>query len=157
MEQIIKLVVSDVDGTLTDGGIYIDSNGVQSKKFNAKDGIGFKLLQQQGIKTALLSASHNDTIVHARAKMLNIDLVYVGFENKLEILKGWAKELNIAPDQIAFIGDDINDLDCIKWCRYSACPADAHEEVQAYAQIVLDNMGGYGAFREFADMILNEF
>lgn len=157
MDNVIKLVVSDVDGTLTDGGIYIDGNGVQSKKFNARDGMGFRLLKKEGIKTALLSASLNSKIVEERAKMLKIDFCHVGDESKLEILQKWAKELNIEPQNIAYIGDDINDLEAMLWCGFNACPADAHEEILAHAQIVLENGGGYGAFREFADMIINEF
>lgn len=151
---LIKLLVLDVDGTLTDGGVYIDSNGVQSKKFNIKDGMGITQLHEKGLPVGIISHSRSKTILEERARMLGIDLLYSGKEPKLQVMDRWLKELSLTYDQVAFIGDDINDLEVIHKVGFSACPHDAHYSVVKEVDIVLQRKGGEGCVREFIDRFL---
>jgi 3-deoxy-D-manno-octulosonate 8-phosphate phosphatase (KDO 8-P phosphatase) len=150
----IKLLVLDVDGTLTDGGIYIDANGVQSKKFNIKDGMGIRLLQDEGIKVGMISHSLAREILNARAKMLGMEYVYAGKDPKIEVLGRWIKQLSLTNDQVAFIGDDVNDIEVMERVGLSACPNDAHFKVIKMADVVLQREGGRGCVREFIDRYL---
>ncbi len=150
----IKLLVLDVDGTLTDGGIYIDANGVQSKKFNVRDGMGISLLKEKGIPTALLSHSRSIKILEERARMLGIERLYSGKEPKLEVLNRWMEELNLSFDQVAYIGDDVNDIELLEKVGFSACPHDAHFSVIKVVDVVLQREGGQGCVREFIDQFL---
>jgi len=152
--QAIRLLVLDVDGTLTDGGVYIDANGLQSKKFNIKDGMGITLWQEAGGRVAFLSHSRSASILETRARMLNVDLVYSGKEPKLEVLDRWLLELGISREQVAYIGDDVNDLELLRHAGLSACPADAHQSVFPHVHVVLANKGGDGCVREFIDRFL---
>lgn len=150
----IRLLVLDVDGTLTDGGVYIDSNGVQSRKFNIKDGMGIKLAQDAGIEVALLSHSNMLSILSERAAMLSIKFVYAGKDPKLKVLQHWMQQLALNDAQVAYIGDDANDLEIIQQVGLSACPADAHRKVIQAVDIVLQKKGGEGCAREFIDRYL---
>ncbi len=150
----IKLLVLDVDGTLTDGGIYISESGEQWKKFNVKDGMGIVQVQKQGIEVGIISHSSSTGMVNKRANMLNLNFLYVGKEPKLKVLNTWIRELEITSEQVAFVGDDINDLDIIAAVGLSACPADAHDLVKSEVNHILRKNGGYGAVREFIDDFL---
>ena len=150
----IRLLVLDVDGTLTDGGVYIDANGVQSRKFNIKDGMGITLLREKGIHVGVLSHSRSRTILDERARMLGIELVYSGKEPKLQVLDRWLTELAMGYENVAFIGDDINDLEVIHKAGLSACPHDAHFSVVKEVDVVLQRNGGEGCVREFIDRFL---
>ena len=150
----IRLLVLDVDGTLTDGGVYIDANGVQSRKFNIKDGMGITLLREKGIHVGVLSHSRSRTILDERARMLGIELVYSGKEPKLQVLDRWLTELALRYENVAFIGDDINDLEVIHKAGLSACPHDAHFSVVKEVDVVLQRNGGEGCVREFIDRFL---
>ena len=150
----IRLLVLDVDGTLTDGGIYIDAHGVQSKKFNIRDGMGITLLQESGIAVGIISHSRSQTILDERARMLGIKYVYSGKESKLEVLERWKNELSLTSDEIAYIGDDVNDIEVIAYVGLSACPSDAHYKVIRAVDIVLQREGGKGCVREFIDRYL---
>ena len=150
----IRLLVLDVDGTLTDGGVYIDANGVQSRKFNIKDGMGITLLREKGIHVGVLSHSRSRTILDERARMLGIELVYSGKEPKLQVLDRWLTELALGYENVAFIGDDINDLEVIHKAGLSACPHDAHFSVVKEVDVVLQRNGGEGCVREFIDRFL---
>lgn len=147
----IRMLVLDVDGTLTDGGVYISADGTQSKKFNIRDGMGITLLQESGILVGLLSHSRSKTILDERATMLGIRHVYAGREPKLLVLKKWLDELLFNESEVAFIGDDVNDIEVMVAVGISACPADAHELVLNAADIVLEKKGGDGCVREFID------
>ncbi|MGK7393952.1 MAG: KdsC family phosphatase [Candidatus Cyclobacteriaceae bacterium M3_2C_046] len=147
----IKLIVADVDGTLTDGGMYITESGDEFKKFNAKDGMAMKILIQQGYKVGIISASHSKNMVIKRAEMLGVQFYYVGNELKTEVLEKWRKELNLNYDEIAFIGDDINDKGVMELVGLAACPSDAVEIIQQTADVILNKKGGEGCFREFVD------
>ncbi len=150
----IKLLVLDVDGTLTDGGVYIDSNGVQSKKFHIRDGMGITLLHEKGLPVGILSHSRSKTILDERARMLGIDRVYSGKEPKIEVLSRWMLELNLSFEQVAYIGDDVNDLEVLEKVGFSACPHDAHFSLVKVVDVVLQRNGGQGCVREFIDRFL---
>ena len=139
----IKMLILDVDGTMTDNGIYIDENGVESKRYNAKDGVGIYELIKNNIKIA-------------RASYLGIKYCYVGNEPKDKILLEWMNQENITKDNIAFIGDDINDLSIINIVGFSACPSDASNKVKNKVSLILKSKGGYGCVREFSDLYLSQ-
>ena len=150
----IKLLVLDVDGTLTDGRVYIDANGVQSKKFHIRDGMGITLLHEKGLPVGILSHSRSKTILDERARMLGIERVYSGKEPKLEVLTRWLLELNLTYEQVAYIGDDVNDLEVLEKVGFSACPHDAHFSLVKVVDVVLQRNGGQGCVREFIDRFL---
>jgi len=148
---MIKLVLTDCDGVLTDGGMYYDNNGNEFKKFNAKDGMGFSLLKDNNILVGIITGEENNIILN-RANKLNVDYLIMGSKNKLEDVK----KLNIDFKNIAYIGDDINDYDLLNSVRLKACPNDANDNIKQIKNIfVLKNNGGNAAFREFVDLILN--
>lgn len=147
----IKLLALDVDGVMTDGGMYYTEGGEEVKRFDTKDGRGIIELQKRGVTVAILSSGFKTTIINGRAKTLGIEKVYVGTDPKLDILLGWCKEMNIAPGQVAYIGDDINDRDIINTIGFSACPADSVLAIKTIVDVVLKRNGGYGAIREFID------
>jgi 3-deoxy-D-manno-octulosonate 8-phosphate phosphatase (KDO 8-P phosphatase) len=153
----IKMLVLDVDGTLTDGGVYIDANGVQSKKFSIRDGMGITLLREKGIEVGFLSHSRSGSIVEERARMLSIQHVYAGREPKANVLHRWMNSLSLQFDEIAYIGDDVVDIEVMRSVGLSACPADAHHSVIQIADIVLNKKGGDGCVREFIDRYLLAF
>ena len=147
----IKLLVLDVDGTLTDGGVYITEKGDEFKKFNTKDGLAIRYLTKNNFQVGIISASISKQIDLHRANMLGVQHVYVGEENKLEILTQWMDGLNIALDEIAYVGDDVNDLQVIQKVGLSACPADAVDEIKKAVDIVLQRKGGDACVREFIE------
>jgi 3-deoxy-D-manno-octulosonate 8-phosphate phosphatase (KDO 8-P phosphatase) len=147
----IKLVVCDVDGTLTDGGMYVTEYGDHFKRFNAKDGMAVKILKQHGIDTAFLSHSSFGKMIRTRAKMIGVELVYVGKEDKVVIIENWIKKLGIELNQVVFIGDDINDIGAMKATAMGICPADAVASVLKQADHILNSKGGDACLREFVD------
>lgn len=147
----IKLLVLDVDGTLTDAGVYVMEDGKQFKKFNARDGIGIKLAMKAGIQVGIISHSLVATMVEARANALGLKYFYIGQEEKLLVLERWLDELNLTMDQVAFIGDDVNDYEIMSKVGTSACPSDALPTIKKIAQIQLSKEGGAGCVREFID------
>jgi len=149
----IALFAMDVDGTLTDGKIHICTSGELFKSFNVKDGMGIKLLQKQGIITALITARHS-TIVENRAKELGILEVHQGMSDKLQIISVLSDKYNIPLRNIAYIGDDVNDIDVMKQVGHSFCPNDSVYAVREIAGIVLKENGGNGAVREATEIIL---
>ncbi len=149
----IALFISDVDGTLTDGGMYYSSEGEIMKKFHTRDAVGLRLLQEQNIHVALITGEDSD-IVKTRAKKLNIKLVYCGITNKLEILNQICGQLNISPEQVAYVGDDINDLEIMQNVGISFAVSDAEESILTVATVRLTKPGGSGAVRQAANLIL---
>ncbi|WP_073124525.1 KdsC family phosphatase [Reichenbachiella agariperforans] len=147
----IKMLVLDVDGTLTDGSINVMDDGSQFKKFNAKDGLGIKMLIRQGIEVAIISHSSTAAAIEARAQMLGIQYVYAGQEEKDIILSQWLTQLGLTYDQVAFIGDDLNDIPAMEKVGISACPADSSDEVLSFVDVILKSNGGDGCVREFID------
>jgi YrbI family 3-deoxy-D-manno-octulosonate 8-phosphate phosphatase len=147
----IKLLVLDVDGTLTDGGVYITEKGDEFKKFNTKDGLAIRYLTKNNFQIGIISASISKEIVKYRANMLGIQHLYIGEKNKLEILTEWIKKLNINFENVAYVGDDVNDLSVIQKVGLSACPADAVDAVKKQCHIVLQRNGGDACVREFIE------
>ena len=153
---MIKLFLTDVDGVLTDGGMYYSENGDEMKKFNTRDGMGIQLLREAGIKTGIIT-SENTQIVERRAKKLNIDYVYQGKRNggKLQSAINICEKEGITLKEAAYIGDDINCLELLQNVGLAACPADAMAKVKEVPGIyILSKKGGEGAVREFAEIIL---
>ncbi|MEM6843033.1 MAG: HAD hydrolase family protein [Bacteroidota bacterium] len=147
----IRLIVLDVDGTLTDGGIYVTEKGDSFKKYNAKDGMAISKLIRRGLPVAFISASLSTNTVTLRAKMLGVEYCYVGHAPKTQILEGWMKTLDIQYSEILFMGDDINDREVMQKVGISACPADASPAIREVADIVLERRGGDACFRELVD------
>jgi 3-deoxy-D-manno-octulosonate 8-phosphate phosphatase (KDO 8-P phosphatase) len=150
----IKFLIVDIDGVMTDGGIYFSESGDELRKFNARDGLALMELQNQGIKAGLLSSGLRQNNVLNRAKSLKIEHVYVGRESKRDIMLRWCNELEITPENVAYIGDDLNDIDIIESIGLSACPCDAIREVKERVDVILSARGGNGCVREFIDSYL---
>lgn len=145
----LHLLVMDVDGTLTDGRIYIGPDGETMKAFHVQDGYGIvHILPKLGITPAIITG-RTSQIVKKRAGELKIAHLYQGIGDKLHQLRELADSLGIGPESVAYIGDDSNDLDCIRWCGVSACPADAVPEVIEAVNYICQRSGGRGAVREF--------
>jgi len=154
----IKLFLSDVDGTLTDAGMYYGMNDEELKKFNTHDGKGFELLRKAGIKTGIIT-SENTKIVENRAKKLRVDYLYQGLEHKgkLDIAKDICEKECISLDEVAYIGDDINCKELLESVGVCACPKNSTSIVKNIPNIIeLSLRGGDGAVREFVDIVLRD-
>ena len=154
----IKLFLTDVDGTLTDSGMYYGEGGEEFKKFNTHDGKGFELLRSAGIKTGIVTSENTD-IVKNRAKKLKVDFLYQGLEHggKLDIAMSICKDQGISLEEVAYIGDDINCKELLERVGWSACPKNSQADVKSIASILhLSRNGGDGAVREFINIILGE-
>ena len=150
----IKVFLSDVDGVLTDGGMYYTESGDEFKKFNCYDGMGMKLLQQRGYKVGILT-SEDRKINRNRANKLNLDYQFHGIKNKLDFIVEFCDKENIDLSEIAYIGDDINCFDLLSKVGIAACPKNAIQKIKSIPNIIqLNSDGGYGAFREFAELFL---
>ncbi len=147
----IKLLVLDVDGVMTDGGMYYSENGDQIKKFNTKDGIAIQHLTKNGYQVAIISSGYTTEMIQKRAELLGVQRVYVGRDPKLTVLNQFCEELGIELNQVAIIGDDVNDLPVIKKVGFSAAPSDAMNTVKSNVDIILTKKGGDGCVREFID------
>lgn len=153
----IKLVLTDVDGILTDGGMYYSENGDELKKFNTRDGMGFQLLREAGIKTGIIT-SETTEIVARRAKKLKADFLIQGKRDggKLAAAQEICDQLGFTLAEAAYIGDDVNCKDLLEHVGFPACSADAMPEVKKIPGIhVLASMGGNGVFREMVEFIMN--
>ncbi|MDO7253180.1 KdsC family phosphatase [Helicobacter cappadocius] len=153
---MIELVLLDVDGTLTDGKIIYNQDLCESKVFNVKDGLGLVTWQKLGKKVAIISG-RNSPITEFRAKELGISCLYMGIENKKEIVLKLKKDFDLQSSQIACIGDDLNDLPMFAECGLCFTPSDGNEWLQEYADVVLKSKGGEGAVREMIEYILIEY
>ena len=151
--QDVKLVATDVDGVLTDSGMYFSHRGEELKKFSTRDGMGFGLLRSAGILTAIITSEFSG-IVRARAAKMTVDFLFLGEKEKGNAVERLAGMSNIDPGRMAYLGDDINDLPAIRRVGFSAAPADAVSSVKLEVDLVLESKGGCGAFRELADLVL---
>ena len=151
----IKLLILDVDGVMTDGGMYFTANGDELKKFNTKDGMGIMQALKNKLQIGVISSGFSDKIVRKRTEMLGIQKCYVGRDSKLKILEQWMNEEGISYEEVAMIGDDINDIEILQKIGISACPSDAVNEIKSASQIILNNKGGEGCIREFIDNYLS--
>ena len=150
----IKLVIFDVDGVLTDGGIYFTDDGREIKKFNVKDGLGLSWVAQSDITVAIITG-RTSPIVAERMKALKINHVYQGRMNKLETYHNLLEALQLDHSQVAYVGDDAIDIPIMAECILPIAVADAHESAKSLAKWVTNNKGGYGAGREVCDLLLN--
>lgn len=149
----IKLLAMDVDGTMTNSTVYYSKNGEELKQFCIRDGMGIELLRREGIKTAIVT-SENSPIVVARANKLKIEHLLLGSRNKKKDVEQLASHFGIGVDEIAFIGDDVNDLQAIQTAGVGACPSDAHDLIKENADYICEAKGGEGAVREIIEKIL---
>ena len=150
---MIKLLILDVDGTLTDGGIYSDSTGNELKKFSVKDGAGLVALRRAGVQVMICTGRECEA-VRRRAADLHLDYVYQNVGNKAAFLCDFFKEHGLSREETAYCGDDWNDLAAMALCGFVACPADAADAVKARADYVCPQKGGEGAVRGAAEEIL---
>jgi len=148
----VKLLALDVDGVLTDGGLYYTETGEELKKFNVKDGLGLKLLMQKGTEVAIISSSSAKATLH-RAESLRIKYVFIGIEDKLIKLKELCLELELELHQVAYMGDDLVDLPVMKAVGCPIAVADAMQQNQNVAIYVTKKGGGEGAVREVCDLL----
>jgi 3-deoxy-D-manno-octulosonate 8-phosphate phosphatase (KDO 8-P phosphatase) len=149
---MIRLAAMDVDGTLTDGGLYF-SGEAEFKKFNVRDGQGIVELMKRGVEVAFVSGRYSEA-TGARARNLGVKRVFNGTSDKLDALSRLAEEMGISSSEVAFIGDDAPDVPCIEWAGLGMAVGDATEETKSAARLVLRARGGEGAVREAADLII---
>ncbi len=149
----IRLLLLDVDGVMTDGGIIYDANGLETKRFNVKDGHGIKMLQRYGIEVGIITG-RNSIVVDNRARELGITLVYQGSLKKIESYEDIKIRSKLEDHQIAYMGDDVIDVPVLRRVGFSAAPLDGLSEVRAVVDYVATCAGGCGAVREVCDHIL---
>ena len=149
----IKMFLTDCDGCLTDGGMYYSEKGDELKKFNTRDGMGFSLLQKREIITGIIT-SENVELNRRRANKMKLDILESGCTNKLEAVKKYCQKYGCTLEQVAYIGDDINDVEVINAVGFGCCPHDAVQVVQQHAKYITKSCGGHGVIREVAEMIL---
>ena len=149
----IKMFLTDCDGCLTDGGMYYSENGDEMKKFNTRDGVGFRLLREKGIITGIIT-SENVELNRRRAEKLKLDILKMGCTDKLDTIKKIASEYGIDLKNICYIGDDINDIDVIKNVGFGCAPLDCVQEVKEVAKYITNAKGGEGVIREVVSIIL---
>lgn len=147
----IRLVAMDVDGTLTDGGVYVGADS-EYKKFHVRDGWGIVELMKRGIEVVFISGRYSPA-TEARASNLGVRRVFNGTGDKAGALSSIAAEMEVSRDEIAFIGDDVPDVPCIEWAGLGIAVGDAADEVKAAADFVTASFGGHGAVREAIDYI----
>lgn len=156
-KQKIKLFITDIDGTLTDGGMYYSESGDELKKFNTRDGMGLCMLKERGIKVGIIT-SENRQLNERRARKLNVDFFYQGKKNmgKLAVVQEICKELKISLHEVAYIGDDVNCIELLSSVGFAACPADANYRVKSISNIhIMTLNGGEGCVREFCEFIIS--
>lgn len=151
--QPIQLILCDVDGVLTDGSITFDNQGIESKSFNVRDGMGIKLWQNAGYKFGLLTA-RSSHIVKVRANELGVDLIRQGFSDKLPVARQVMEELGLTAEQVCYVGDDLTDLQLISSVGLGVAVADAVAEIKTAASHVTKTVGGKGAVRELIETML---
>jgi len=149
----IKLVLTDSDGVLTDNGVYYSAQGEEMKRFSIRDGMGVERLRNAGIETGIVTGETSPSVVK-RAEKLQIKELHLGVKNKGAQLQEIMNRKQFLPEQIAFIGDDTNDLEMMQMVGLSACPADAMHFAKEVADYVCTTNGGHGCFRELAELIL---
>ena len=149
-----KLIITDIDGVWTDGGMYYDQTGNEWKKFNTSDSAGILFCKMLGIPVCIITGEETQ-IVKRRAEKLKVDYVFQGVSNKLEIAKNLCSQLNITLLDVAHIGDDLNDMELLKSVGFSCAPTNAPLYIQKMVNHVTTASGGNGAFREYVEEILN--
>lgn len=150
-----KLILTDIDGVWTDGGMYYDENGNELKKFNTYDSAGVLFAKMLGIPCGIVSGEESES-TKTRAQKLKIKYIFTGVKNKVKIIEDLLVKLNINWNEVAYIGDDINDFMVLKKVGISACPSSAPSYIKEIVDWALIKSGGEGVFREFVEKILKE-
>lgn len=151
----VKLVLTDIDGVWTDGGMYYDQYGNELKKFHTYDSAGVLICHRYGIPVGIITGE-DTTIVSNRAKKLSVDYLFQGVADKLLVANDLCNKLNIDLSEVAYIGDDINDLSLLMAVGISGAPRNAHQRVLNNVKIITELSGGMGAFREFVEKIFSQ-
>ena len=149
----LRLFATDVDGVLTDGGMYYADSGEEMKKFQTRDGMGIKLLQAEGIITAIITME-NTKLVSRRAEKLAIPEIHQGARDKLAVIRELVEKYQLTFDQVAYMGDDVNDVQALRAVGFSGAPGDCIDPVRRVVHYVCRKRGGEGAVREVVDLIL---
>lgn len=150
-----KLILTDIDGVWTDGGMYYDGTNMELKKFHTYDSAGVLFAHHLGIPVGILTGE-NTQIVQRRADKLKIDYCYLGCKDKVAIATQLCKQLGITMDDVAYIGDDLNDINLLKLVGWAGVPSSAPEYIMKFANVQLTKKGGDGVFREFVERILGK-
>ncbi|WOL41111.1 HAD hydrolase family protein [Pyramidobacter sp. YE332] len=151
--MMFRLLAMDVDGTLTDGSVFIDAAGNEFKRFDIQDGMGMALFRKAGGKVAWISGRFS-AVTELRARELHVDFLANGVAEKLPVLRKIAAEAGVTAGEVIFIGDDVNDRECVRWAGLGVAVANAVPALKASASHVTQRSGGSGAIREVVDMVL---
>lgn len=154
--KLPKLILTDIDGVWTDGGMYYDGTNIELKKFHTYDSAGVLFAHIAGIPVGIVTGE-NVEIVRRRAEKLKIEYLYLGAKDKLAIAERLCKDLNITLDDVAYIGDDINDIALLKAVGFPAVPVSAPQYIQSLSKFALIKRGGEGVFREFVEILLDGY
>lgn len=149
----IRLVLTDVDGVLTDGGVFYGKDGEVLKRFNIRDGMGVERLREIGVEVGIVTGENSESVIR-RAEKLHIEMVHLFCKDKPAVLREIIEKHEYREEEIAYIGDDVNDIEIMKLVGLAASPADGFSETREVAQYVCRRPGGHGAFREFAELII---
>lgn len=150
----IRLVITDCDGVLTDAGVYYDASGEVLKRFSVRDGMGVERLRHHGVETAIVSGEASPSL-RARATKLAISEQHLGIRDKVRALEEICSRKGLTEAEVAYIGDDVNDVPIMRRVGLSGCPGDAMAAAREVADVVCTAPGGHGAFREFAEAVLS--
>lgn len=149
----IKVVLTDCDGVLTDGGVYVGPTGELMKRFSIRDGMGVERLRDAGVVVGIVSGERSSALV-ARAEKLAIKELHLGIRDKLAVVDDLCERLGCSRDEVAYLGDDVNDVPVMRAVGFAGAPADALPQAREVADLVCAAPGGHGAFREFAEAVL---
>ena len=152
---MLKMFLTDCDGCLTDGGMYYAESGDEFKKFNARDGMGFQLLREKGIVCGIITGEENQ-IVENRARKLKLDIVEQGVKDKLSVVYNICNMRNIRLQEVAYVGDDINDVELLKKVGYACTVENGHSQCKEHASYISTLKGGDGAVRDCIEWILKQ-
>lgn len=150
-----KLILTDIDGVWTDGGMYYDQTGNEWKRFNTSDSAGVLFAHRLNIPVGIITGEKTE-IVARRAEKLKIDYLYQGIPDKLSVAKEICRELNISLDEVAYIGDDLGDIQLLKAVKWAGVPSNASDYIKVLGNVALNKAGGNGAFREFVEKIITQ-
>ncbi len=149
----IKLLICDVDGVMTDGGLYFGDDGQEYKTFHSRDGLGIKMLQRSGVKLAVITARTSDVVTH-RMNNLAIEYVFQGQQDKVHAYQQLCRKLNLNSEEVAYVGDDVVDLPVMTKVGFAVAVADAHHIVRKHAHWVTEHSGGHGAVRDVCELLM---
>ncbi len=150
----VKILITDVDGVMTDAGIYYSERGEELKRFSMRDGMGLELVRKFLDLRVIIITGENSPIVSRRAEKLNISDVYLGIRDKAAIVEEIAQLTGMSAQNFCYVGDDVNDLRAMKMCGFRVAPSDAVSQIKAVADYITDAKGGHGVLREVADLLL---